>query len=256
MHPSLSLNHVFTNAPFYERFALAADAGFNYVELGSWTDLDITRVNDELQRNQLELASLTGSTHDLSKPETHGDFIEHLSQSIAIAKLFECEHVIIESTLSSSSAVSAADTTILAQDDLRGGAIATRILISAAQRAERAGVTLCLKPPHAGHLFLPGLRLAGNVITAVHSFSLRLLLDATELWKFHDSPDISRVMQRVCQLIGYIHVGHGSTPDEWREELSWITRHVIEFYSLDCFAGLLYPARDDDTDMLQKFLLL
>lgn len=256
MEPSLSLNHVFVNASFYERFALAADAGFSYVELGSWTDLDITRVNEELQEHQLRLTSLVGSHHDISRNETHSDFIEHLSQSIAVAKLFDCNNIIIETTIGSESTGSAADTSIIASADLRDTAIAIRILMAAAQRAERSGITLFLKPPPARPVFLPALRLAGNVIAAVNSSALRLLLDSTELWKCREQPEASRVMRRIHQFIGYVHIGDGSDKDKWQEELAWFGKYVVQFYTLNCYAGLLYPATADDTDFLQKFLSL
>lgn len=256
MEPTLSLNHVFINVPFYERFALAADAGFTYVELGSWMDLDITKVKDELQQQQLELTSLVGSYHDLSKNNTHSDFVEHLSQSIAIAKVFNCKNIIIETTIGSCSVNSAADTSIIALDDLRDAAIATRILMAAAQRSERAGVTLFLKPPPARPVFLPALRLAGNVIAAVNSPALRLLLDSTELWKCREQPETQRVMQRVNQLIGYVHIGDGSDKSEWQEEIDWCRKHVVQQYGLRGYAGLLYPATAEDADFLQKFLSL
>lgn len=259
MEKSVSIDRVFRNVPFYERFALAAAAGFSHVELSRWTELDLTRVGEELRAHGLTLTAISGSDcHDLSNDRSHPDFMEFLSQAIAIAKSFACKGVIIESTTGvSSTPGDCGDTTVIARDDLRNAAIATRVLMAVAQRAQRNGITLHLKPPFPqleALGFLAALRLSGNVVAAVNSPALRLLLDSTELWKCRNDPDAATIMRRVHPFIGYLHIGERSDAGIWREELAWLKKHLVSFYEITGCIGLFYPATQDDTSILQEFL--
>lgn len=253
MEKSLSLTRLFTNADLYDRFGLAEKAGFTHVELDDWTDLDITRVGEMLEKHDLKLAAFLGADHDLSKTETHKDFSEHLSQSIAIAKVFACDKLIVESNIGGGFATNAGDTTMIARDDLLNAALASRILMAAAQRAQKAGVTLLLKPPSASPTFMATLRLTGNVVAAVNSHAVRLLLDATELWKCRNQPEAAQVMRRIHKFVEHIHIGENADRNTWNDELIWFTKHVTRFYELNCCLGLLYPATAEDSYILTPF---
>lgn len=263
MEKALSLDRAYRDTPFYERFALAAAAGFDHIEFGAWSDLDLTRVAEEMKRHNLRLLSLCGSDgHNLANHETHSKFMEHLSQSMAVGKLFGCTQIIIETHIGASGAPSpaaAADTSVIARDDLKNAAIATRVLMAVAQKAERTGITLYLKPPNdiAGNYgFLSVMRLSGNVVGAVNSPALRLLLDSTYLWKFRSDPDAANVMRRIQPFVGYIHMGEYSTKNEWPEETAWFKKNLLSFYQFNGNMGLLYPAATDDTEILSGFLNL
>lgn len=258
MEKSVSLDRVFMEAPFYERFARAAAAGFSHVELGVWTELDLGRVSDEMNRHGLSLSALAGSNgHDLSCSDTQGDFMEFVSQSLAVAKSFGCKGVVLESNASSAhESASGEDSTIIAREDLRNAAIATRVLMAIAQKAQRGGISLYLKPAGnfaAGNGFLSALRLTGNVVAAVNSPALRLLLDSTELWIHRDDPTAASIMRRIHALLGYVHIGGRSKPEEWREELTWFRRNVVSFYGYAGMAGLCYPAAAGDGAILDEF---
>lgn len=262
MEKSLSLARAFNDVPLYERFALAAAAGFSHVELGVWTDLDFSRVTEELEKHGLRLSALAGADgHDLSKIDSQHGFMEYVSQSIAVAKSFGCGGLVVESNTGSAAGemADAGDTTVAAREDLRNAAIATRVLMAVAQRAERNGVVLYLKPPKnpiARHAFLPALRLAGNVVGAVNSPALRLLLDSTALWKCRDDPDAGKVMRRIGGFLGYIHMGEWSSRGEWSEELAWLGKKVLSFHSFAGCVALHYPATERDGDILSGFLSL
>lgn len=260
MEKSLFLERVFQDLPFYERFAQAAAAGFNLVELCSWTDLDLSQVGEELVRNGLGLSALYGSAgHDLSRLESHAGFMEHLSQSIAVAKSFGCKKIIIESNAGANGdgdPLDAGETNIIAREDLKSAAIATRVLMSVAQKCERTGVTLYLKPPRglsASYSFLSSLRLSGNVVAAVNSPGLRLLLDASELWRSHRDPDAPNVMRRISAFLGYVHIGSDVIGDDWPAEFAWFKKNIASFYEFDGTVGLFYPAALGDQELLRSF---
>lgn len=262
MEKSLSLDRAFQDVPFDERFALASAAGFKFVEIAAWMDLDITRAAEGMKKHGLRLAALLGSNgHDLSKPETHGQFSEHLSQSIAVAKLFECTRLIIEINTGGGqeTPAEASDTAVIAREDLKNAAIATRILMAAAQRAERIGMTFYLSPPRSDiqkYGYLSVLRLHGNVISAVNSPAMKLLLDSAALWKHGDQPEALGVMRRVHPHLGYVHLGDGTARENWAAELAWFKKTLVSFYNFDGVASLLYPATGADQDIMDDFTKL
>ena len=196
---------MFADRPFYERFALARAAGFDFVEFGDWTDLDFTRVTAELRANDLRLASIAGSLgHALDDPDRREDFLEFLSQSIAVAKNFACGNLIIE----------AGGDSLLYREtggDFARIAAITRALMDAAEKARRSGVTLLLKPSDTHkdpHAILHTTSAAVEVVKVVNSPDLRLVYDVTQMQAMEG--DIIATIRKYRDLIGYVQIGDDS----------------------------------------------
>lgn len=62
MKKSLCIEIFFTEAPFQQRFRLAREAGFDYIEFRSWTDKEIPEIKEIGQRYDLGIASASGRT--------------------------------------------------------------------------------------------------------------------------------------------------------------------------------------------------
>ena len=208
MKKAVSIQTMFTDLPFYERFGRARRAGFGLVEFGDWTKLDLSRVTEELAAHTLGLWAITGADKfSLTDPDIRGEFLEYLSQSIAVAKSLGCRNLIVQSAdREDDDPEFGADSTESA--DFTGRAAATRTLMEAAGKAERAGVTLFLKPAPmlAGSLsYLHTNSSAGSVVKVTNSPALRLLFDVGVMRKMED--DIVSTFRRYKDYIRYVHIG-------------------------------------------------
>lgn len=205
MKKSLSIETMFGDAPYYERFAKARAAGFDYVELDDWTELDITRVREELTANGLTLTAMSGArNHSLADPGQREDFLEFLSQSIAVARNFGCANIVVASEAEVRSSVRLG---IDRKDDFMKMAAVTRALMEAAQKAAKAGMTLLVKPfgPRASAAHYGGsIPSAADVVRVVGSPALRLLyevrVDET------NGPAMAEGMRKYRDLIDYVRV--------------------------------------------------
>lgn len=167
MKKSLCIETMFSDAPFEDRFAKTRAAGFDCVEFDDWSDLDITRAKALLLENSLSLTSLSGArNHFLDDPDQREDFLEFLSQSIAVAKSFACSNIVVACERGSG-----------------GTAEIIHSLTAAALKAARAGMTLLVRPVSAaggGTRRLCDLPSVGDAVKAVNSPALRLLYEARQ----------------------------------------------------------------------------
>lgn len=250
MKKSLSIQTMFEDRPFYERFALARSAGFDFVEFGDWTDLDFTRVTDELRANGLRLGSIAGSLeHALDDPDRREDFLEFLSQSIAVAKSFACGNLIIEP---------GGDPLACRTDggDFTRIAAVTRALIDAAEKARRAGVTLMLKPistrrnPRA---LIHTTAAAVEVVKVVNSPDLRLLYDVTQMQAMEG--DIIATIRKYRDLIGYVQIGddcHAADLEDGEINLRHFLRVLIDELGYNGIVGFLCRGGSGEENGLER----
>lgn len=245
MKKSLSIQAMFRDLPFYERFGKVREAGFDMVEFSGWTDLDLSRVTEELQKNSLQLASISGiDRHSLIDPDHREDFLEFLSQSIAVAKSFNCRNLIIETG-------AAGDVKPLAHanhDEFVKASAATRVLGDAAVKAARAGVTLYLKPVRFGDTRTIGLEpipSSGDVVKMINSPALRLLLDTAQTRVL--SGGAEGAIRDFRDIIGYIHVGSdGKSADI--DKLPAL-RQTLDAIRYDGYLGFTYRLASGDPDI-------
>ena len=244
MKKSLSIQTMFTDTPLLDRFALVRRAGFDYVELGDWTELDITGVNEGLARHGLTLSCMAGSRgHSLTDPEQRDDFLEFLSQSIAVAKNFGCGRLVIESHEGNGTASAGKG----ARSNYTKVAAVTRVLMDAAEKARRGGLTLLLKPTSTyrnPHAFLHTTPSAGDVVRVVNSPSLLLLYDVTQMQVMEG--DILSTIRKYRDFIGYVHVGGGDSLFEENEvNLELFRRVLCDELHYDGFVGFECTAEGD-----------
>lgn len=206
---------MFGDIPFYERFGKVREAGFDFVEFEGWTELDFSRITAGLAENHLQLASMTGSDrHSIVDPEQREEFLEYLSQSIAVARSFGCRNLVINTD---------ADSASLPMDkakrsDFTKISAATRALLDAAEQARRGGVTLLLKPVQcSGDVCLQSIPSAGDVVKVVNSPSLRLLFDVEQA--ILRSETVEDAIRRYHDLLGYVRVGVDGDWAKWRKVL-------------------------------------
>lgn len=241
MKKSLCIETLFLELPFYERFRAVRDAGFSSVEFGDWTELDLKKVEDLLKEYDLELSAMAGArSHSLGAPEQRDDFLEFLSQSIAVAKSFGCRNLVIATDAETGSCgekgVHSQYTRIAA---------ATRALMDAVAKAERAGLMLLLKPvstdcnPDSSMHTTPS---AGDIVRVVNSPNLRLLYDVTQMQAMEG--DIIRTVRKYRDVIGYVHIG--DLPGKGCEiNLELFKRVLIEELRYDGYIGFaLRPVSD------------
>ncbi len=245
MKKSLSVETMFDDVPFYDRFAKVREAGFDWVEFSAWTSLEFSRITDALGENHLRLASIAGTEgQSPANPDQRDEFLEFLSQSIAVAKSFNCTNLIIETGAKGISGRLAA----ASREDFAKASAATRTLDDAARKAKRAGVTLYLKPVRDGKtrtLGLDTIPSSGEVVRMVDSPALRLLMDAGTADMVGGADG---ALQRYGDLIGYIHIGDRAVPS-----LPAI-RQTLTATGFDGFVG--FSARAETGDPLLEQIKL
>ncbi len=231
MKKSIGIEAMFSGGDFYGSFAKVRAAGFDYLEFGDWTGLDLTLVKELLREFRLSVSAIGGTRgHSLGIPEERGEFLEHLSQSIAVAKDLGCGHLILQSDAGAGRR---------AASDFTRVAAATRALLDAAPRAERAGTTLLLKPlgtrrdPASGLHTTPS---AGDIVRVVNSPAIRLLYDVTQMQAMEG--DIVRTLRKYRDLVGYVHIGGAlDCPESCEVDLRVVRRVLAEELGYDGFVG-------------------
>jgi hydroxypyruvate isomerase len=204
MKKSLSIETMFTDVPFYDRFAKVRAAGFDYIEFEGWTELVFSRVTELLNRHGLGLASISGARpHALLDPARHEDFLEFLSQTIAVAKCLSCTNIIIASESD------VLDSVVPGKDgkcDFAAIAAAIRTLTEASAKAVKAGITLLVassgeSPANSLPCHVPS---AGDVVKLVSSPALRLLHEVKRGERLDAGP--AAALRKYRDVIQYVQV--------------------------------------------------
>lgn len=245
MEIAAPLQTMFTDAPFYERFGKAGRAGFTLVEIGDWTRLDLSRVTEELSRHSLRLAAMTGAdAFSLIDPAAHGEFLEYLSQSLAVAKSFGCERLIVQSadrgTEPAEPPASPAESA-----DFTGRAAAAQALMDAADKAARAGVTLLLKAaPATGQSFsyLHTNSSAGSLVKVINSPALRLLFTFSLSRPIEDAA--VSTFRKYQEYVGHVHVGEAN--------LRVIGSVLADGFGYDGTVGLMVSTKGEEEKRIEE----
>lgn len=247
MKKSLSIETIFREHPFYDRFRLAREAGFDYVEFGVWTELDLRRIVEMQREYLLNIASIAGDRdRSLTVPGEREEFLEYLSQSIAVARSFSCRNLVIHFNVDEAES----------NDDANSGfvriAAATRALLDASKKAERAGVTLLLKPTTANASPRCSLHVApsaGDVVRVVNSPNLRLLYDVTQMRTMEG--DILRAIRNYRDLVGYVQIGD-STTGACEANLSLFRKILVDELAYNGFVGFRFRSDGESESCLAR----
>jgi len=95
---SVCIEMLFTEVPFEDRFRLARESGFDYIEFWSWQDKDVRMIKERCRMYDLKVASFSGD-QDFSMIDEHRmeDYAAFVDASIETAGFLNCGHLVIHS---------------------------------------------------------------------------------------------------------------------------------------------------------------
>jgi len=207
MKKSVCIEMLFTEVPVKERFGLARESGFDYIEFWSWQDKDIQKIQERCRDHDLKIASFSGD-QDFSMIDANqkADYVAFVQKSIETAKILSCDHLVIHSNALGEGGV--------VIDDYPGIANAAKItamldvLETLAGAAEKSKVTLVLEAlntmvDHAGN-FLASTRLAAELVRSLNSPHIKILYDIYHMQIMEGN--LINTLNRYIDTIGYIHI--------------------------------------------------
>ncbi|WP_003542267.1 TIM barrel protein [Desulfotomaculum nigrificans] len=207
MIKSVCIETIFTEAPFKERFQLARQSGFKYIEFWSRQDKNIEQIKHLCEEYDLKVASFSGDeSFSMIAANESEQYIEFVEESINVAKYLSCDYLVIHSNALGEGGVVLND-----YKEISGLVKFTtmyNILNTLAPIAEKAKVTLVLealntKVDHAGN-FLAYTKDAAELIKMVNSPFIKILYDVYHM-QIMEGNLIDNI-KRYIDCIGYIHI--------------------------------------------------
>lgn len=207
MGKSVCIETVYTEVPFEERFQLAKESGFEYVEFWSWKDKDIEKIKQLCEKYNLKVASFSGDKNfslvDKNESEMYIAFVE---ESIKTAKFLNCKYLVIHSN-----ALGEGGVVTNHYSEISGYikfATMFDILNKLAPIAEKAKITLVLEAlntlvDHEGN-FLAFTKDAAELIKLVNSQYIKVLYDVYHMQIMEGN--IIDNLKKYIEYIGYIHI--------------------------------------------------
>lgn len=207
MKKSICIEKLFVDLPFYDRFAKVREAGFDYIEFGSWEQHDIKHIQALLEENGLKLGCFSGDKdYNLIDPAHRKEFMEYFKRSMDTAHFLGCENLVLHSNaLAEEGRMCTAGNEL---NDRTKIACATRNLLECARIAEEGGITLQLEP--VSTYAKPGYYMttsdsAADIIRVVDSPNLKLLYDIYHMQLMEG--DLVNTLRKNVDILGYIHIG-------------------------------------------------
>ena len=206
MKKSICIEKIFLEVPFYDRFKLVKDAGFDYVEFWTWEDKDLDRVVALLKEYRLQVASISGDKiFSLIINEERKQYLDYLAKSLQGALRLDCKHIVVHSNGIDKGKVTNDGSTLSYAKKV---ASMTRTLGEAARLAEDAGVTLVLEAVNT--YSMPGYFLnttveAGDIVRVIGSPNLKILYDIWHMQQMEGN--MVNHLTRYIDVLGYVHIG-------------------------------------------------
>jgi hydroxypyruvate isomerase len=207
MKKSLCIEMFFTDKPFAERFRLAREAGFDYIEFWSWVDKDIPAIKELCQRYGLGIASFSGDQSlSLIDVDQRADYLRFVERSLEVAGFLGCENLVIHSNGLGDGGVVLNSCDHLSR--LQKIEAMAETLKGLAPRAEEARVTLLLEAlntrvDHPGN-FLTSTTQAAEIVGSIGSPWIKILYDIYHMQIMEGN--ILSTLRRYADRIGYIHI--------------------------------------------------
>ncbi len=194
-----NLDTWYKDSPFADRFALAAKAGFTYVEF--WPvrrdDMDARKARALLNANGLTLTQYAPAAPNFSDPANHDALIAMIRDTIADCAVLGCKQI----TLVGHHIVDG-----MSREAMLSGYTAG--LMRIAPLLEQAGLMALVEPfntvNHPGHL-LNGSRPATAMLRAVNSPMIKLQWDFYHM-QLEDGDLIEKFTAGIDQ-VGYVQLG-------------------------------------------------
>ncbi len=207
MKKSVCIEMLFTEVPFEDRFGLAKGSGFDYIEFWSWKEKDIQKIKELCRVYDLKIASFSGD-QDFSMVDENQkeDYIAFVQESIEIAKLLDCNNLVIHSNALGENGVVINHYPNIAQTNKIAAML--DVLKTLAMEAEKSNVTLVLEAlntmvDHSGN-FLAFTREAAELIKSVNSSHIKILYDIYHMQIMEGN--IINTLKAYIDVIGYIHI--------------------------------------------------
>jgi hydroxypyruvate isomerase len=206
MKKSICIEKIFLEAPFYDRFKLVAEAGFDYAEFWTWEDKDLDKIHGLLKEYRLTLASISGDkSFSPILSEEREPYLAYLARSIQVARRLECRHLVLHSNGIEKGKVTSNGA---GTSDAKKIASLTRTLGEAARMAETAGVVLVLEAINSYSMpgyFLNSTVVAGDIVRVIGSPALKILYDTWHMGQMEGN--MVRHLTEYRDVLGYIHIG-------------------------------------------------
>ncbi|SIQ21177.1 TIM barrel protein [Halanaerobium kushneri] len=212
MKKSICIETVFTEYPFEERFSLASEAGFDYIEFWSWEDKNLKKIKRLCKENDLEISSFSGDKdYSLVNPQENEDYINYIKLSIEKAKFLNCDNLVIHSN-----ALGEGGVVLDSYDEIsehKKFINMYKVLSELAPLAEEAEVKLVLEAlntykDHDGNC-LAHTKDSAELARMVDSSYIKVLFDAYHMQIMEGN--IIENLREYIDVIDYIHVA--DSPD-------------------------------------------
>ena len=207
MKKSVCIEMVFSEVPFEDRFQLAKESGFDYIEFWSWQDKNTKKIKELCRTHDLKIASFSGDQEfSMIDEDQRADYISFVDDSIETAKFLNCEHLVVHSNALGENGV--VIDSYQHVGDLRKIAVMLDTLKSLAAMAEAANITLVLEAlntvvDHPGN-FLKSTKDAAELIRVVNSSNIKILYDIYHMQIMEGN--LIHTLKAYIDAIGYIHV--------------------------------------------------
>jgi len=207
MKKSVCIEMVFTEVPFIERFRLAKESGFDYIEFWTWKDKDIKQIKELCRAYNLKIASFSGDQEfSMIDENQREDYISFVESSIKTAHFLNCNNLVIHSNALAENG--AAIDQCLHVSKVNKIAAMLDVLKSLSVMAEAANVFLVLEAlntivDHPGN-FLTSTKDAAALIKLVNSQNIKILYDIYHMQIMEDN--LIDTLKSYIGAIGYIHV--------------------------------------------------
>ena len=207
MKKSICIEKIFLEAPFYERFKLVKDAGFDYIEFWAWCNKDMQKVNDLCGQYGLKIASMSGDRiHSMIIPEERQGFIDYLGKSLEVAKDSGCGYLVMHSNaIDEDGAMEKTGENLSDTTKISAAALAME---EAAVMAGKAGITLVIESINTttkpGY-YMCTTPMSGDLARAIDSPRVKILYDTFHMQQMEGN--MVSTLRNYFDVLGYVHIG-------------------------------------------------
>ena len=259
MKKSVCIEMLFTEVPVKERFGLARESGFEYIEFWSWQTKPIQKIKELCRTHDLRIASFSGDQDfSMIDAKQKADYVAFVKESIETAKFLSCENLVIHSN-----ALDEDGRVINDYPEISNAnkiAAMFDVLKTLAGVAEKSNVTLVLEAlntvvDHPGN-FLASTRQAAELIRSVNSSHMKILYDIYHMQIMEGN--IIDTLSRYIDTIGYIHIADvpgRHEPGTGEINFANVIK-TLEKLKYDGFVGFELAPLQDSATAVQKIMEL
>ncbi len=207
MKASCCIEMIYTEYPFLERIARAADAGFDAVEFWNWDTKDLAAIKAALDKAGIAVAAFQSNLGGtLIHPDHRQSFVAGIQKSLGKAQEMNCPSMfLLTDELGDDRSVRFQFPELTAEEKLESVLEGMKML---APLAEKAGVTLVLEPlnihvDHPGY-FCSSSQMGLELVREVNSPNIRLLYDIYHMQVMEGN--IIHNLTNNLDVIGHVHV--------------------------------------------------